>query len=76
MKSILKRKRRSERRKGKSNRGWTWSVKRMKRKRSIGFRKRKFLCRWKRRVKGNIEKCQRRWASFMDELKEKILSMV
>ena len=43
----------------------------MKKKRSFGSSKRKFLHRWKRRVKGNIEKCPKQWASHMDELKER-----
>ena len=43
LKSILRRKRKSKRKKGKSNRGWTWSVDKVKKRRSFGFSKKKFL---------------------------------
>ena len=36
-------------------------IDRFRRKRSLQVRKKKFIDRWKRRVKGNIEKCQKQW---------------
>ena len=37
----------------------------------LRVQQKKFLDRWKRRVKGNIEKCQRQWASHVGELNER-----
>ena len=53
------------------HRGQKWCVNGLKKRRSLSFKKKKFVDGWKRKVKANIGKHQEQWHSHMSELNER-----
>ena len=70
-KAILKRRKRGRRRRKSPKRGWRWCIDGSRKKRGLGFKKKRFVDRWKRRVIANIGQCQELWHSHMRELNER-----
>ena len=67
----LKRRKRGRRKRKAPSRGRKWCIDRLKRRRSVSFKKRIFMDGWKRKAKANIGKCQEQWHSHMSELNER-----